>query len=392
MSSFRIFSVLLSLALAGGVYLWVSSGADSGARGDAADAAVETSEATALNVSEGDPVRVLAAASVARPMADALVLRGVSEADRKVRVSAQTGGLVISNPRPRGSAVEAGDLLCQIEAGDRRAQLAEARARLKQAETDAEASSALTERGFRAETQMAADDAALEAAKALVARIELDIVRTRIIAPFDGRLETDSAEYGERLEPGSLCATVLALDPIRFVGHAPESAIDAIEIGAATTVRLIGGEEISATVSFASRSADPETRTFRVEATASNSDERIRDGATAEMSIALRSTPAHLLPHSALTLDDAGRVGVRTVRRSESAQENDMRASAIAAFAPVEILSDGAEGVWLGGLADQIEVILMGQDFVRAGAPIEPHIVDLERVLSGDVAIGDAVQ
>ncbi len=44
-----------------------------------------------------------------------------------------------------------------------------------------------------------------------------------------------------------------------------------------------------------------------------NADLSIRDGQTAEMMIATEGTPAHLLPASALTLDDDGRLGLRIV-------------------------------------------------------------------------------
>lgn len=370
----RIFSLLLAGALAGGVYLWVTNGPNAAATQERAVSA-ETASVAAEAAERATPVRVLAATSVARPLAENIVLRGVSEAARKVEVSAQTEGLVSSDPLPRGAAVRAGDHLCEIEIGDRAARLAEAQARLAQAQTDADASSSLNERGFRAETQLAADAADLESAKAAVALIEIDIARTRIVAPFDGRLETDAAERGALLRSGSRCATLIALDPIRFVGYAPERAIDAIDIGAEATVRFVSGAEIAASVSFVSRSADPETRTFRVEAMAPNADERVRDGMTTEIEIPLDAAPAHRLPHSALTLDDAGRLGVRTVEPRDGG-------GAVAGFVEVEIFRDGPQGVWLGGLPDRADVILVGQEYVRAGAPIDARYVDIETALS----------
>lgn len=376
MAASRIFSVLLAAAMAGGVYFWVANGPD------AADASAQKPAGGAAEAAAASPepeiqrVRVLAAASTAQPLAESITLRGVTEASKKVEVRAQTEGLVISTPLPRGAEVSAGDGLCEIEPGDRPARLAEAAAKRAQAEADLAASQSLQRKGFAAAKTLAADTAALEAAKADVMLIELDIARTRIAAPFDGRLETDAAETGELLRGGDLCATVIALDPIRLVGFAPERAIDGLALGREASARLVTGQEITAEVSFISRAADPETRTFRVEATAANSDEAIRDGMTVEIAIPMAAAEAHLLPHSALTLDDAGRLGVRTVQRLDGASNG------VAGFVPVEILRDGPDGVWLSGLPGKVDVILVGQEFVRAGAAITVEYADLSRLLS----------
>jgi len=67
---------------------------------------------------------------------------------------------------------------------------------------------------------------------------------------------------------------------------------------------------------------------------------------------------AHLLPASALTLDDDGRLGLRIVV--------DGRAG----FAPVSLLRDTPEGVWVAGLEETAVVIVTGQDYVTEGVPV----------------------
>ena len=113
------------------------------------------------------------------------------------------------------------------------------------------------------------------------------------------------------------------------------------------------------TVSFVSRSADPTTRTFRVEIEVENADLSIRDGQTAEIGIQADGESAHLLPQSALTLDDAGQLGVRLVR------------DARAAFAPVSVLRDAPDGIWIVGLPAEAEVIVVGQEFVTDGVAVD---------------------
>ncbi|HAL77100.1 MAG TPA: efflux RND transporter periplasmic adaptor subunit, partial [Rhodobacteraceae bacterium] len=53
----------------------------------------------------------------------------------------------------------------------------------------------------------------IESAEAGVAVAEQEIDKLTIKAPFDGLLETDSAELGSLMQPGALCATIIQLDP-----------------------------------------------------------------------------------------------------------------------------------------------------------------------------------
>jgi len=65
-----------------------------------------------------------------------------------------------------------------------------------------------------------------------------------------------------------------------------------------------------------------------------------------------------------LTLNDDGIVGVRTVDDDDTVR-----------FKPVEILADETRGVWIGGLPDQVRLIVVGQEFVIEGEQVTPVTV-----------------
>ena len=109
-----------------------------------------------------------------------------------------------------------------------------------------------------------------------MASAENEISRLKILAPFSGLLESDTAELGSLMQPGSLCATVIRLNPIKVVGFAPETEVDQIVVGSMAGARLASGREVVGTVKFLSRSADPQTRTFRTEIEVANTDLSIR--------------------------------------------------------------------------------------------------------------------
>jgi len=175
-------------------------------------------------------------------------------------------------------------------------------------------------------------------------------------------LETSTAELGALLQPGDVCATVIQLDPIKMVAFVPETEVSRISVGATGRARLAtGGHEIIGKVTFLSRASDPTTRTFRVEMEVPNSDLAIRDGQTAQIDIAAPGSSAHSLPASALTLDADGQLGLRTLDENSVVQ-----------FAPVQMLRDTADGVWLTGLPERVDVIVVGQEFVTAGVKVAP--------------------
>lgn len=378
--------------------------------GDASDAApadadgADSATASAPASQEGASlVRVVTIASQARQIDSAVVLRGQTEADRIVEVRAETSGLVISEPLPRGISVTSGQQLCRLDMGTSQANLAEAKARLLEAQAripsaraavlEAEArleeakindnaARVLSEGGFASTTRVASTaasvkaaeaaiqsatsglestQAGIESAEAMVAAAEREVDRLSIVAPFDGVLESKTAEIGSLMQPGSLCGTVLRLDPIRIVGFVPEAEVNRVTVSALAGARLTTGQEVTGQVTFVSRSADPTTRTFRVEIAVPNPDLSIRDGQTAEIAIASEGAQAHLLPQSALTLNDEGTLGVRVIDDSNTVH-----------FAAVEVLQDDVDGIWVSGLDDDADVIVVGQEFVTAGVQVNP--------------------
>jgi len=375
----RITSIILALAVVVGLAYWFGLRHDDGLEtlmaagrgGETAEvpsdpapeieAAPQTS--TSAPAERNGPVPVTVLASAAADTAREFVLRGRTEANRFVEVKAETDGRVVSEPLRRGASVEAGAVLCRLDPGTREAQLESARAQLAEARIQSDAATRLSAQGFAAETARAQREYALEAAQAALELVELDYDRLEVRAPFSGLLESDAAEYGSLLNSGDTCATVIDLSRVKAVGFVSERMVDLLRLGQPAEVRLVNGLTRTGAISFVARMADPETRTYEVEIALANDDMRLRDGMTAEINVALPAERGHLLPESALTLDDDGRLGVRLV------------ADGRARFAPVEILHDDPKGIWVTGLPDRAEVIVVGQEFVGDGRPVIPSRV-----------------
>jgi len=415
----RFFPVLLALGVCAVLYLFIMERellfSTLGIAPAEAEADANETDAVTLD----NTIRVVAMRSAAQMIDSAVVLRGQTEAARQVEVRSETSSTVISEPLRKGIFVEAGQEMCVLDAGTRNASLAEARARLVEArartseaegrvpETNARIAEAearleealnnenvavkLSEDGFASDTRVknaqasvAAARAALEAAMwgtsssaagidsaragiesadAGVAAAQKELDRLVIKAPFGGLLESDTAELGSLMQPGTLCGTVIQLDPIKLVAFVPETEVDRVKVGANAGARLAGvnGRQVQGQVTFLSRAADLTTRTFRVEIEIPNSDLSIRDGQTAEILIQSDGEMAHLVPASAVTLNDEGTLGVRAVG-----------AEGLVEFHPVTVLRDTTEGMWLAGLPNSVNIITRGQEFVTQGVEVAP--------------------
>lgn len=349
----RITSILLVLLIAGSLWFWFIGRHDDAPK---TVANVEKSEPEKHKVKPaGAPVPVVTITSEARETTARLVLRGRTQAHRNVQVAAETTGRVISAPLRRGTAVRKGDVLCRLDPGVRATELAEAEAALAEAQIEAEAATRLKSKGFAAETTMRARQARLQAAQARLDRVQWDIDQLEIEAPFHGFLESDTAELGALLAPGGVCANVIDLSRIKVTGFVAEQEVDLLHVGQKAIARLINGTQAEGTISFVSRVADPQTRTYGVEVTIPNEDGRLRDGMTAELLVDLPGGTGHFLPQSALTLNDEGELGVRI--------DDD----GITRFVAVSILRDEEDGFWVAGLPQTVRVIVVGQEFVTEG-------------------------
>ncbi len=367
------------------------------------DEPTETATEVSESVPAPDSIGVVVVRSTAREIGSAVQLRGQTKANRQVEVLAETISTVVSEPKRKGAFVEAGDLLCELDPGTRPASLAEAmaakleaesrvpeaearleeaHARVAEAEINLKAARKLSETGFGSETRRISSEAemstaeagiksaeaglestqaGIEAATAAVAAAEREIDRLTIEAPFKGLLESDTAELGSLMQPGSLCATVIQLDPIKLVAFVPETEVNRIVVGSMASAQLVTGLQVEGRVTFLSRSADETTRTFEVEITVPNPELLIRDGQTANIQIAAEGVKAHLLPQSALTLNNEGELGVRTVV-----------ADNVVDFVPIHLLRDTTDGVWVGGLPETADIIVIGQEFVTRGVTVAP--------------------
>jgi|GEM_PF-40570 len=343
-------SYLWAILITLGLTLWLGSGLIFSSSEDSAEVVKEeTSKFTRIQVTTftAQPKNIIVTAS------------GRTEGFRSIDVLARTTGIILSTPRREGDRVQKGDLLCELDQGVRQARLAEAKAAMAEAQLNYDAANELMKEGFASKTRLATTEARLDATKAALRQVEIDIEYTQIIAPENGVLARRPAEPGSFLQLGGQCATLTIQDPMLVVANISEREVGGMKQGLKGKARLATGRELDGTIRFVSPTADSSTRTFRIELEVANKDLSIRDGMSAEISIPVDKKSAHLISPSILTLNKDGKIGVRMWKTDNTT-----------AFTPVSIISDGTEGVWVAGLPQEAVLVTVGHEFVKDGEKV----------------------
>jgi len=318
----------------------------------------EEAEATTEQVSKLTRVQVVH--YQAQPMQREVKVQGQSQAKREVVVKAQTPGQVKEVVADKGSVVKNGDTVLRLEDEARPRQLAEASALVAQRQLEYEAAKKLKSRGLQAERQLAEAKTLLRSARSQLKNAELDMERQDFPAPFDGIIQARYAEVGDYLKVGDPAYTLVNLNPLVFRGDVSENEVDRLRSGLSANVELSNGSEMTGTITFVAPVADSNTRTYAIEVEAENPGSKQRGGMSATIRVPLDTMPAHKISPALLSLNDAGELGLKIVDNEQ-----------IVRFYPVDILKSERDGLWLGGLPESMDLITVGQGFVRDGDKVE---------------------
>lgn len=345
---------LVAIAIGIGITLWMVSGVLNKHTGN------HNKDSEFKTLSRGETAKVRTQHMKAEPQRIEVTLRGKTQAKRIVSIKAEMGGRIIATPVEKGQRVRKDDVLCQLAEDDHLAALEQARANFEKASIDYEGALKLKDKNLLSTTAIAASKAGKESAQAALKSAELAVERLKMRAPFDGFIENRPAQVGDLIERSGTCAELIDESTILAVTQASEREVSSLETGQPVSIQLTNGKSTKGIISFVGRVADPQTRTYRVEATLNTNGAIVRDGSTVQIIVPLNEAMSYRISPAVLALDDAGQVGVRIVNK-----EN------IVEFHPVRVIRENADGVWISGLPDEINLITVGQEFVADGDKVD---------------------
>lgn len=347
---------------------WVATGEFSSV-GSAAD---EAEAARAAEAQEERPATLRTVGVVQPPRiehARAIRISGHTDADKRAVLATRAAGIVEELPVRLGSEVKRGDLIAKLEAEGRQAALETAKQVLAQREAEADAARRLAERGSIPKLQLDNALSALASARSQLEQAQADLDRNILRAPFDGVIDKVDVELGSAVQAGAPVATILNLDPVLARGEVSERDLAYLKPGDVADVRLVNGREVKGELRHISRDATSATRTFRVEVAIPNEDGSVPAGMTAEITLRANPVPATVLPRSVVTLSNEGDLGIRAVDADNKV-----------VFFPIDLVDDTPRGLVLGGIPEDVRIIVAGQELISEGDTVNPVEADEETI------------
>ncbi|USD64790.1 efflux RND transporter periplasmic adaptor subunit [Vibrio sp. SCSIO 43136] len=294
----------------------------------------------------------------ASPTARNIDLYGRTAPKREAKLGAEIAGKIIALRVDKGDAVTAGQPIAQIDKGDLNIQLEKAKAMLAVKEKEFKAAQSLKNRGLQGEVAFSTAQAALTDAKASLENVKLALRNTLIKAPFDGYIDDLMVEEGDFVGIGDPVASLLDLSVLLIEADVSEQHIGQLQLGQSADVRLVTDVEMQGKLSYVSRVSSPATNTFEIEIQIPNQGQKISAGISAEVTLTLGEQMAVKVTPAMLALDESGNLGVKTL------VEETVK------FVPIQLVKAEQDGVWLTGLGDSVNIITVGQGFVRDGDPV----------------------
>jgi RND family efflux transporter MFP subunit len=354
---------------------------------DAADAGAAV-EPTDIDLPEGAAPAQFSA-SVAQPVGGATVVRdtlwirvraaGQAEAFRRATLAAQVDGVVRELPIRENQRVVATGPLVQLDTVEHALDVAQARADLTAAQTEYRQrvlfDDEIDDPAVRAERErIARSTSGLDQAEVRMRQVELQLARTRVTAPFSGRVADLRVVEGQYVTAGTELLTMVDLDPVKVEVQVLEAQLGLLSEGRRAEVSFAAfpGELFVGAIETINPVVDPETRTGRVTVLLENADGRIKPGMYAEVLLDAEALPDRIMvPRGAIlergegrrrtmlfVYEEGPRGGLAKWRYVNPGRENDTH---------VEILAEGLEQ----GMVEPGEVVLVdGHHYLAHDTPI----------------------
>jgi membrane fusion protein (multidrug efflux system) len=293
---------------------------------------------------------------------------GTIGATRGVVLSNDAAGVVKRISFLSGMVAKAGQVLVELDAGVERAQLATAQVRKELAEQNIKRTRALFQGGGISKSQLDNDESAYKTATADIAELQAQIDRKIVRAAFPGRLGICMVNLGQYLSPGTMIATLEALDSVFVDFTLPQQALQSAHVGQVVhvAIRDTDGPGYEGTIAAIDSAVDPSSRSVRIRATVENKEQKLRPGMFANVGVVMpKSGSVVAIPSTSIVRAPYG----DSVFVVEAPKSEAKGASAPAASGVKQVRQQFVRlGEERGDFVAVLDGVKAGEELVSAGA------------------------
>jgi RND family efflux transporter MFP subunit len=261
---------------------------------------------------------------VRRDLDETLTITGTLRPRAEVKVVAEVPARLERILKDEGARVNKGDLLAVLDDTDYRLALERAKASLAVADANRAHAAAERDRAnnllktggitdkdhLAAQVNLQVAEASVAQAKAEVAIAEQNVTRTKIVAPFAGRIADRLADAGTVLANGTPVFQLVDDAVLEFRGAVPSTDFAKVNVNAPVTLAIdaLPDLKVTGTVTRIAPLVQERNRTFELVARVPGQD-RLVGGLFARASIHVRKVPDALLVPPAAILREGATTG-----------------------------------------------------------------------------------
>ncbi len=303
-----------------------------------------------------------------RDISSYIETNGTLEAENEVDIVARVAAPIIELSTEEGRAVRRGQVLARLEADEIRARLEISRVALNEAELSLQRARELNEQKLISTEEFEQALNRSDTAKAELEGTQIQIDYTVVEAPFDGLIVARYVDYAQQVAVNTPLFRISDFDPLLCPIQVPERELPKLALGqtAYVQVEAWSDERFEAKVLRISPIVDAATGTIKVTLEV-RSQGKLRPGMFARAFLRTDSREGALvIPRTALSLESIG--DTVYVADAGSAQRREVELG----------FQEGDFVEIVTGLAENEQVVVIGQDGLSDGTPVQ--------VLGGDSA------
>lgn len=197
-------------------------------------------------------------------------------------------GRVVNLNIPEGSFVKRGSLLVKLFDDDLQAQLKKLQVQLQISEKTAERQKELLKISGISQQEYDLSELSANNLRADIELVRVNIGKTEIRAPFDGRIGLKAISLGAYITPTTLITTISQVGQLKMEFSVPEKYSDAMRKGRNVTFGVAGsGKKFTASIMATESVIEANTRTLRVRTIIKGNDPTLVPGAFAKVNLQL---------------------------------------------------------------------------------------------------------
>jgi membrane fusion protein (multidrug efflux system) len=244
---------------------------------------------------------------------------GTLRPNEEINILPEVSGRITAISFNEGSYVRRGQTLVQINDADIRAQIQKLRAQRSLQQKMLDRQEELLRIGGISRQEYETTQTQIASINADIAFQEAALRKTRIVAPFDGRIGLRQVSVGAIVSPSTVVASLQQVHQLKIDFSVPDQYRDALTPGKTVFFKIDGGSvSLTGKISAIEPGADVNTRSIRVRATVANPGGRLSPGSFAHVTIPFESSISSILIPSQAVIPTSREKQVAIMRKGKA--------------------------------------------------------------------------